>query len=145
MAARVSTLALAQGVEDVLTLAAPLVNVYLGAVPATPPADPDGRVHVYAVLYPTPGAATQDRLVPIIDGLTWSFQVTCVGGDPTRCLACVDAVTGALTGRPLALGGIATGWLRELGDPGPAREDRDATPSRWFVPLTYQLFATRRP
>lgn len=140
----VSRRALTTAVEGMLRAAAPLVGVYVGGVPDTPPADPDGRVHVYAVLWPGPGASTQDRLVPIVDGLLWTFQITCVGGDITRCMACVDAVTGALTGRTLALANIATGYLRELGDPGPAREDRDARPSRWFVPLTYQLHATRR-
>lgn len=144
MAPGVSRLALAEGIAAQLRAGAPLVNVYVGEVPQTPPVDPDGRVHVYAVLWPGPGTPTQDRLVPIVDGLLWSGQVTCVGGDVTRALACADAVSDALTGRTLDLGGVRTGYLREIGDPGPAREDRDAKPSRWFVPLTYQLHVTRR-
>jgi hypothetical protein len=140
----VSRRALASAIEAELRAGAPHVNVYVGAVPDTPPSDPDGRVHVYAVLYPGPGTSTQDRLVPIVDGLLWTGQVTCVGGDVERALACADAVADALTGTTLDLTGIGTGYLREIGDPGPAREDRDARPSRWFVPLTYQLHATRR-
>lgn len=142
--ARVSSRAIVAALEARLRAAAPLVNVYVGEVPQDPENDPDGRVHVYAVIWPGPGVPTQDRLVPIVDGLLWSGQVTCVGGDTTRALACADAVSDALTGHTLNIGGVRTGYLREIGDPGPAREDRDARPPRWFVPLTFQLHATRR-
>jgi hypothetical protein len=142
--AGVSRRVIAAAIEARLREDAPMVHVYVGAVPDTPPADPDGRVHVYAVLYPGPGTSTQDRLVPIVDGLLWTGQVTCVGGDVNRCLACADAVADALTGHTFEIPGVTVGYMRELGDPGPAREDRDARPSRWFLPLTYQLHATRR-
>lgn len=134
---------LARAVLAQLQTAAPLVNTYLGAVPTTPPADPDGRSHMYAVIYPAPGLTTLDRLATVVDGLVWSFQVTCVGGDPDRASAAVDAVTTALTGTRLTVPGLALGPLRELGDFGPAQEDRTATPSRWFTALTYQTHVTR--
>jgi hypothetical protein len=142
--AGVSRRVITDAIAGRLRAGAPMVTVYVGEVPDTPPTDPDGRVHVYAVLYPGPGTSTQDRLVPIVDGLLWTGQVTCVGGDVNRCLACADAVTDALTGRTIYVPGTWAGYMRELGDPGPAREDRDARPSRWFIPLTYQLHATRR-
>jgi hypothetical protein len=142
--AGVSRRVIAAAIETRLREDAPMVNVYVGAVEPEPPVDPDGRVHVYAVLYPGAGTSTQDRLVPIVDGLLWTGQVTCVGGDVNRCLACADAVADALTGHTFEIPGVTVGYMRELGDPGPAREDRDARPSRWFLPLTYQLHATRR-
>jgi hypothetical protein len=55
LVAGVSRRVIAAAIEARLREDAPMVNVYVGAVPDTPPADPDGRVHVYAVLYPGPG------------------------------------------------------------------------------------------
>src|SRR5665647_3278517 len=43
--------------------------------------DPDGRAHMYAVLYTSPGWLTSDRAVAAPSTLGWSFQVTFVFND----------------------------------------------------------------
>jgi hypothetical protein len=144
LVAGVSRRVIAAAIEARLREDAPMVNVYVGFRPGHPtrrPGRPGPRVrrplprprHVDA------GPVGAHRRRAPMDG-----QVTCVGGDVNRCLACADAVADALTGHTFEIPGVLTGYLRELGDPGPAREDRDARPSRWFLPLTYQLHATRR-
>lgn len=138
MTARTNLAAVVQLLQD----NAPRVTIYDRGVPdAGIPVDPDGRVHVYAALYPQATRATTSNFATDVDGHGWGFQVTCVGGDVTRALACVDAVTAALDGRPLPLpGGAPTTFLQQIGDSGPVREDRDANPSRWWLALTYAVY-----
>src|SRR5665647_1579661 len=66
--------------------------------------DPDGRAHMYAVLYTSPGWLTSDRAVAAPSTLGWSFQVTCAGGDVHRCLTAAAKTRAALTGTRLTTG-----------------------------------------
>lgn len=112
-----------------------VVNLYRGNVTATVPLDGDGSVHAYAVLYAGAGAIPAARRVGGRPrNLGWSFQVSCVGGDDTRLLWCVDQIRGRLTGQKV--GGAV---VREVGDPGPLREDTSITPYRYFLPLDFGL------
>ena len=100
--------------------------------------DPDGRVHMTAVLHigagvPDPtGETVDDR--PTHHTITW--QVTCVGGDSNRCLRAAGKVRDALTGQRLA---PTTGITRELleGPYTPAQET-GPSPSRWVLPVLYR-------
>lgn len=98
-------------------------------------------VHAYAVFYPSPGRRDRRTVAPGSTNVAWSFQVTCVGGDRTRALWCVDKVTTALTGHRLQLPGRRGGGLiSELADPGPIRIDRDVTPYRHYVPIDFGVY-----
>lgn len=112
------------------------LDVFDGTVTAR--MDSDGRAHPYAVLWASPGRPdpTQERVTGNGAGLAWSFQVTAAGGDVARCRRAVTRTLTALLGRRLVEGG---GRIRLDADPGPEREDRDVTPSRWFVPLTFAV------
>lgn len=120
------------------------VNVYDGEVAddegnrVAPPSDLDGRVHAYAVLYASPGR----ELALILDGtgdtLDATFQVTCVGGDRTRALGCVEAVRSVLTGAWILDG---TAMLTEVVDPGALRRDDDVSPPRFWAPLLFTVSA----
>lgn len=117
------------------TFTAGPVNLYDGNVTSTVPLDADGTVHAYAVFYPGAGAPPAARRVGgRVRNLGWSFQVSCVGGDRTRLLWCLDTIRGRLTGQKLG-GGV----LREQGDPGPLRQDTSVTPYRYRLPLDYTL------
>lgn len=115
------------------------VNTYDGEVPKTPPLDPDQRVAAYAVLYYSPGRRYASSLNGRQESIDGSFQVTCVGGDPTRALWCVDRVNAALAGATVTIAG-ATRQVRAVeADPGPLRRDDNVTPPRHYVPLRFQL------
>lgn len=143
------TLAARTLADDVWALlqAVPNINHFRGRVviPTRDPAKPatlaywddDRAVHAYTVLYASAGQALTNRLGSGASGLAWTFQVTCVGGDDIRALWCVDTVRAAFTGRRLR-----NGRLRELGDPGPVRRDDDETPPRYYLPLTFAVYAT---
>lgn len=105
--------------------------------------DSDGLAHPYITLYPTPGTADRMPYAPTADGLLWSFQTTCVGGDPIRARRAVDRCRDRLDGQRLTVTGVQAGVLRapEFTTPGPLREDRDVSPSRWFAPLQWELYA----
>lgn len=120
----------------------PAVNHYDGEVPGTPPTDPDGRVHAYAVFYPAPGNPRARRMDRIPDTLDWTFQVTCVGGDRTRAMWCVDRIRGRLTGARVTIPAGPTVILDEVGDPGPLRRDETVNPVRLYLPLLYSTTAT---
>jgi hypothetical protein len=117
------------------------INAYDGEVPATPPLDADGRVHAYAVLYASPGALFASTLAGAQTSMLGSFQVTCVGGDPTRTVWCVDKVRTALAGATVTLDGQSRIIRVRSEDPGPVRRDDDVRPPRHYVPLEFQLFA----
>lgn len=116
------------------------VDVYDAEVPATPRQLSDGRVAAYAVLYASPGNLYASALDGGQGALLGSFQVTCVGGDVSRALACVDAVRTAMVG-PVDVDGVTRVIRAREFDPGPVRPDDGAWPPRWFVPLEFQLFA----
>lgn len=119
------------------------LNVYDNDVADTPPADPDGKTHPYAVLWSGPGTAQSTRLCGDPNQLAWGFQVTCAGGDRTRCLWAVDKVRAALTGVRVPDG---RGWrLTEVVDEARVLPDRDVTPPRFYVPLVYALPAEAAP
>jgi hypothetical protein len=111
------------------------VNAFDGEV-TDPPLDTDGRVHAYAVYYPDPAHARSNRAGGTPNTLDWGCQVTCVGGDRTRALWCVDKVRAALTGRRVTIDG-RRGVLAEVGNPGPIRRDTDVSPVRFYVPLEF--------
>jgi hypothetical protein len=99
--------------------------------------DPDGRAHMYAVLYFSPGWLTSDRAVGAPSTLAGSFQVTCAGGDVRRALTAATKVRAVLTGARLT---PTSGLTSEATDPGSVREDPTVTPSRWFVPVLFDVF-----
>lgn len=102
-----------------------------------PPADDDGRVHAYAVYYPSPGRSHSRRHGAARSNLDWSFQVTCAGGDRTRALWCVTQVRNALAGARVGGNRITEGF-----DPGPLRRDDDVKPPRFYLPLQFSLRLT---
>lgn len=120
--------------------ATPAVNTYDAEVPANPPADDDGRVHAYAVLFMPPGRLADLMLDATQDSLTLTFQVTCVGGDPGRALWCVDQVRAQLVGALIEIDGREHQITASDVDPGPVRPDDDVTPPRHFAALLFDLF-----
>lgn len=116
------------------------INAYDGEVPATPPLDEDGRVHAYAVLYVSAGRPTALMLAGGETSLFTGFQVTCVGGDPTRALWCLDKVRGALLGAQVTVDERLHSIAASDIDPGPVRRDDDVTPPRHYVPDRFDLF-----
>ena len=116
------------------------VNTYDGEVPTNPPVDTDGRVHAYAVLYLFPGRPTALTLDATQSSLLGGFQVTCVGGDPTRALWCLDKVRAALVGAFVTVDGREHQITASEFDPGSVRRDDDVTPPRHYVPDRYDLF-----
>lgn len=99
--------------------------------------DPDGRAHMYAVLYFSPGWLTSDRASGVPSTLAGSFQVTAAGGDVHRALTAATKVRAALTGARLS---ASSGLVNESTDPGSVREDPSVSPSRWYVPLLFNVF-----
>jgi hypothetical protein len=133
----VDVVALHAGVLEALN-AVPHITGYDGNVPANPPADTDGYVLPYWVLWPSPGIHPAEALSPgCATGpeLDWLLQVTCVGGDSIRCLQAVTLVRGALTGLTPATG---AGYLRQEPVNTPMQIDRDVTPPRHFLPLFFR-------
>lgn len=99
--------------------------------------DADGRAHMYAVLYTSPGRLVAGNLTGTPGHLAWSFQVTAAGGDTHRALVAATKVRAALTGARLSTTG---GLVNESTDPGAIREDPGVTPSRWYVPILFDVF-----
>ncbi|WP_210651343.1 hypothetical protein [Nocardioides sp. SYSU D00065] len=133
----------AQDVHDqvwALLDAVPGINTYDGEVPSTPPLDEDDRVHAYAVLYVSAGRRAALMLDGTQSSLFSGFQVTCVGGDPTRALWCVDQVRAALLGASVTVDDREHLITASETDPGPVRRDDDVTPPRHYVPDRYDLF-----
>lgn len=108
--------------------------------PVAVPADADGRVHAYAVYYPSPGWAHALLACGGTDSLDWTFQVTCAAGDRTRALWCVQQVRAALTGTTVTIGGQEL-QIREEGNPGTLRRDDSVSPSRFYAPLIFAINA----
>lgn len=104
-----------------------------GDVPSRPPADAQGRVFPYAVLWPASGAPAGESSVAGQGGLDWHTQVTVAAGDLDWLLQASQAVRQALVGHVLVAG------VGPLVDETPAtlfaRRDPDVSPIRWFVPV----------
>jgi hypothetical protein len=115
------------------------LGVYDVEVPETPPMDADGKVHPYSVLYVGAGNLVRSSLAAVHDHLDLPFQVTCAGGDATRCLWAVDKVRGALIDQRLTVTGRSLGVIRQDGDSGPPRRDDDVTPPRHFTAVLFRL------
>lgn len=99
--------------------------------------DGDGRAHIAATLHmgvgaPDPLHQTLAGGRPLV-GLT--FQVTAAGGDVERCVLAARKVREALTDQMLA----GAGFCREDSGMLFPREDRDVTPSVWYLPMIYRV------
>jgi hypothetical protein len=132
----VTTIEEASAAVIALLEAVPNLDVFDGAVKAR--MDSDGRAHPYAVLWSGPGRDNPDeeRECGLGSARLWEFQVTAVGGDVARCRRAVDRTLTALLRKRLFADG---GLIRLVADPGTEREDRDVTPTRWFVPLVFNV------
>lgn len=115
------------------------VNTFDGEV-VSPPLDADGRVHAYAVYYPGPGRDHALLNDAAGDSLDWGFQVTCVGGDRTRALWCVERVRSVLTGARLSVAGQQL-VIHEESSTAPLRRDEQVQPPRLWMPLLFTLSA----
>lgn len=120
-----------------------VVNLYRGRV-VNPPADEEGNVHAYAVLFDSPGRRSGSRVGAVRDQFDGTFQVTCAGGDPTKALWCVDMVAARLTGTRIAVPG-RTRQVRIVEDESNRSRslvrDETVSPARYFVPLLFNIRA----
>lgn len=87
-----------------------------GEIPDKPPLDTDRRVLPYYVLHPTPGEHIGRTVAGYSGAFLYSFGVTVVGGDLSRCLWAVDRLNAALVGSRLTVPGRQSGLIH----PGPA-------------------------
>jgi len=123
----------------------PTVAVYdseVGRLPdggrQKPKTDADGRVYPYAVLWPSPGwvpGAGRDLEHDAGGSLVWDARVTVASGSPTWTLNAVPLVRARLDNWPI-LAGNRLAALEGTTDVAP---DRDTSPPRWFVPLTFRV------
>lgn len=122
-----ATYALLQAIEH--------LNTFDTELPTDPPLDDDGRVHPYAVFFPSGGRAFGDRLNDIPTDVTWTCRILIVGGDKTRALWALDKIRAALTGaRPT--GGAR---LKEELDDVTFRTETNVVPSRTSGLIQYRL------
>lgn len=119
------------------------LNVFDAEVPETPPLDPDGRVHPYAVMWGDIGTRVNSSLALDSADMDWPFQVTCVGGDINRCLWAVDKVCAALVDVSPVVAGRSVWPIRQeaAGPDKPIRDDK-VQPPRWYVPLLFRTYST---
>lgn len=98
--------------------------------------DPDGRVHMTAVLWMSIGVPVEgdDTLCGDRDLGSLSWQVTCVGGDANRAARAALKTRAALTGQYLT---GTDGRALEQFDQLAISEDTAASPSRFYVPIAY--------
>lgn len=122
--------------------ALPDLGSYDAEVPTTPPADPDGRVHPYCVLYPSNGTRDRTSILATSDMVRWPFQVTAVGGDMQRCLFAAREVTDALTDVRITAGGWSSSPIEHLPGPDPAKDETPGLTPRFYVPLLFAVIAT---
>ncbi|MBO0826210.1 MAG: hypothetical protein J2P24_00370 [Streptosporangiales bacterium] len=130
--------------DDVLARLRAVIKTYDGEIPQDdpPPVDGDGRVRPYTVLYVNPGSAYATTVCDTPRDMAWGFQVTCVGGDPDRCLWAVTKARTALTGARLTVDGARSGLLAETLDRVFVRRDDEPTPSRHYAPIQYGVDLT---
>lgn len=127
-------------VEHLRTLTS--VSVFDGTVPDALPADAAGRVYPYVVAWGAPGWVAEElrRLDGDAHGaLEWRAPLTVAAGTTTWCLRAVHLIRTALEGHHLTPG---AGPLREVEGTPPVGTDRDASPPRLYVPLTFRCQTT---
>ena len=108
-----------------------------------PAPDLDGKALPFAVVWPGAGSLGSVTLCDAQDVLDWPVQVTAAGGDPTRARRAVDRVRMRLAGARLDVNGTEVYLREDEGfQPGPPREEKDVTPTRWFVPMQYRATVT---
>lgn len=122
------------------------VNTYDGEFvdaqgrPVTPPVDQDGRIHAYAVFYPSPGWAHAIANGGEPDALDFTFQVTCAGADRIRAMWCIQQVRNSLTGARVDANGQQL-CIFELPGTAPIRRDDKVQPPRSHAALQFALNA----
>lgn len=105
-----------------------------------PTIDTDGRVKGYLVYHPSPGWQHSWTLDVDRDGLSWTFQVTCAGGDRARAEWVIKQVRAAISGAVITRNGQQL-LIEETGDPGPLRVDDEVSPPRRWAPLQFAVEA----
>lgn len=127
--------------------AIPNLNVFDGAVGEAgqpePPTDPDGGVHMFAVLHTTPTGRASENLGGAVDRHRWAFQVTCAGGSPDRALRAAGKVLDALTGTRLTPDSDPV--TEVLDTPPPPHREPDPKPARWSIPLLFAVNTVTAP
>jgi hypothetical protein len=116
------------------------ITVYDGDVDDQPPADSQGRVYPYVVLWPEIGfiPAEHQPLASASTGLIWDARVTVAAGTPAWLNGAAPLVRATLAGlRP------APGAAPLVEEPTTGADvDRDTAPPRWYAPM---LFRTLTP
>ena len=113
------------------------LDVFDGEVKAV--MDSDGRARPYAALYASAGNLRSQSLAGVQELLDWPFQVTAAGGDPARARRAIQRVRSRLSGATVTAAGRRVRIVEEQNyQPGPIREDRDVSPSRWYTPLQFR-------
>lgn len=118
-------------------------NLFRGHV-TQPPANEDGSVENYAVLYSGPGQRFGSRLGSARDSYLGTFQVTCVGADDEACLWTVDRITDRLSGKQIATleGGRMRRIVEDLSNQArTVLVDENVDPPRHYVPLLFRISA----
>lgn len=118
----------------------PNVTVFDGDVPTKPPADSNGHVLPYLVVW---GTGT-DRAGAVLTGaapdvLVPTVTVTAAGGTVARCLQAGELAHQKLSGwRPLP----TSGPFAPIAGTPDVQTDRDVTPARMFQPHLYRCTTT---
>lgn len=113
------------------------LTVYDGVVPKNPPADADGRVFSYAVIWGSGGYRPPESRSLKADSTTdlrWRARVTVAAGMVGWVLRAAKAVRGVLDGQVLV---SFSSPLEEDGSASDVLEDRDVTPHRMFLPMSF--------
>lgn len=130
------------------TLSALTQSTYEGELPQDPPklpADEEGRVAAYAVIYPfgpTPGPEVDLGDVGV--DLVYTFQATLVAGYRTDLEWLVDRFNALFFRWTPAVDGLACGPFKPpVGyQPGPIRRNDQVRPPRFRLPLQYRTTVT---
>ena len=112
--------------------------------------DGSGRVSGYTVVWSGDGSPLDETPLcgETTGSLLWPFFVTCAHGYDTDTLWVIDRVHALLDDWApdlLAEAGFQAGPIHPPAgyNAGPVREDRDVAPSRFYLPLAFQLTAWR--
>lgn len=110
--------------------------------------DPSGRVAPYVVHYTGAGShdvAGERDVADTHEDLLWTVHLIVAAGYDADCAHIIDRVDAALfRWTPPASAGIAFGQMRPPPgyDPGPIRINEQVRPTRFWLPLQYQLPVT---